>query len=155
MAANASSNNPGTNTLEEPVPQAAAAAHAAPPPDATEAEISEAVSAWISSHRITITDGVIQCLDQDQTVPQYAQDRMDHNLALINSLKQEGSHKARRIHQQLPAKENCSQSTQREKLTTLQRLPQQTTHRQWKTWTPTHPILRRMPQLKLALKATQ
>jgi len=48
-AANASSNNPGTNRLEENqlVPPAAAAAHAAPPPDATEDEIREAVTTWI------------------------------------------------------------------------------------------------------------
>jgi len=104
-AANASSNNPGTNTLEENplAPPAAAVAHDAPPPDATEAEISKAVSAWISSHRITVTDGVIQCLDPDQTVPQCVQDRMDHNVAQIKSLKQEGHRKAKRTHQQLPA----------------------------------------------------
>jgi len=59
-SANASSNNPGTNTLEENqlVPPDAAAAHAAPPPNATEAEITEAASAWISSHRVNVTDGV-------------------------------------------------------------------------------------------------
>jgi len=70
---------------------------------ATDDEIDEAVHAWISSHRITITDGVIQFLDPDQMVPKFVQDRTDYNLAQIASL-QEASHKAKRIHQQLPAK---------------------------------------------------
>jgi len=83
--------------------QAAAVVHAAPPPDATDDKISEAVCAWISSHHIIVTDGVIQCLDPDQMVPKYVQDRMDYNLAQIASLKDD-AHDAKRIQQQLPAK---------------------------------------------------
>jgi len=97
------------------VPLATAAAHAAPPPDTTEAEISKAASAWISSHCINVTDGVIQCLDPDQTVPQHVQDRMDHNLAQIKSLKQEDFRNAKGIHQQLPAKRKSPTADTEEK----------------------------------------
>jgi len=119
-AVNASSNNPGTNTQEEDplAPPAAAAANAAPPPPpgASNADLSEAVSAWISSN-ITIIDGVFHCLDLDQPVPQCVQDQMDHVRAQIESVKQENQliaaqiasmkdvdRKAKGIQQQLPAK---------------------------------------------------
>jgi len=55
--------------------------------DATKNEINEAVHSWFSSHHATVTDGVIECLDPNQTVPQHVQDRMDYNLAQIASLK--------------------------------------------------------------------
>jgi len=71
--------------------------------DATEDELDEAVHAWFNSQRATVTDGVIECLDPDQTVPQYVQDRMDYNLAQIASLKA-ASRKVKKIQQQLPAK---------------------------------------------------
>jgi len=95
-----------------------AAAHAAPPPDATEDEVREALTTWIQSHRINVINGVIQCLDPDQTVPRHAEDRMDYNLAQIESLKQEGSNNAKRIHQQLPAKRKSRTGNTEEMLTT-------------------------------------
>jgi len=71
--------------------------------DATEEELDEAVHAWFNSHPATITDGIIECLDPDQTIPQCVQDRPDHNLAQIASLKA-ASRKVKQIQQQLPAK---------------------------------------------------
>jgi len=70
---------------------------------ATKEELNEAVQAWFNSHPATITDGVIECLDPDQTIPPYVQDRLDHNLAQIASLKA-ASLKVKQIQQQLPAK---------------------------------------------------
>jgi len=80
-----------------------AASDAAPPPDATDDKISDAVHEWISSHRTMVTNGVMRCLDPDQTVPKYAQDRVAYNLAQIASLKDD-ARKANKLQQQLPAK---------------------------------------------------
>ena len=70
---------------------------------ATEEELDKAVQEWFNSHPTTITEGVIECLDPDQSVPQYVQDRMDCNLAQITSLKA-ASRKVKKIQQQLPSK---------------------------------------------------
>jgi len=98
------SNNPGTMTKEDqPAPPSVAASNAAPPPDATDDKIADAVHEWISSHRTIVTNGVIRCLDPDQTVPKHVQDRVEYNLAQIASLKDD-ARKAKRIRKQLPAK---------------------------------------------------
>ena len=65
---------------------------------ASEEELDEAVQEWFNSHPTTITEGVIECLDPDQSVPQYVQDRMDYNLAQIASLKA-ASRKVKKIQQ--------------------------------------------------------
>jgi len=70
---------------------------------ASEEELDEAVQEWFNSHPATITEGVIECLDPNQTIPPYVQDRLDHNLARIASLKA-ASLKVKQIQQQLPAK---------------------------------------------------
>ena len=93
-AATASSNNPSTTV---------ATSDAAPPLDATDDEIADAVHKWIRSHRIIVQNGVIRCLDPDQSVPKYVQDRVAHDLAQIESLKDD-TRKVNRIRQQLPAK---------------------------------------------------
>jgi len=94
MAANTYSNNPGTTV---------ATSNAAPPPDTTDEEIAGAVHEWIRSHRIIVQNSVIRCMDPDQSVPQYVQDRVAYDLAQIESLKDD-TRKANRIRQQLPAK---------------------------------------------------
>jgi len=81
VAADASRNTTGTNTPEETqpsLPAAAAAGYTALPPDATEAEISDTVSSWFSSHHMRVIDKLVQCLDPDQTVPQHVQDWTDY-----------------------------------------------------------------------------
>jgi len=75
----------------------------APPPDATEAEISNTVAAWFRYHPTRVIDGVVQCLDPDQTVPQYAQDWTDYARA-FKSWTPDDSRKAKKKHEQLPAK---------------------------------------------------
>jgi len=70
---------------------------------ASEEDLDEAVQEWFNSHPATITEGVIECLDPNQTIPPYVQDRLDHNLARIASLKA-ASLKVKQIQQQLPAK---------------------------------------------------
>ena len=84
-------------------PPTVAASDAAPPPDATDDEIADAVDEWIRSHQVIMTNGVMRCLDPDQTVPKCVQDRVAYNLAQIVSLK-DNARKANRIPQQLPAK---------------------------------------------------
>jgi len=84
-------------------PPSVAASDAAPPPDATDNEIADAVHAWIRSHRVIVRNGVMHCLDPAQSVPKYVQDRVAHNLAQIESLKDD-ARTANRIRQQLPAK---------------------------------------------------
>jgi len=84
-------------------PPSVAASDAAPPPDTTDDEIEDAVHAWIRSHRVIVRNGVMHCLDPAQSVPKYVQDRVAHNLAQIESLKDD-ARTANRIRQQLPAK---------------------------------------------------
>jgi len=83
-------------------PASVAASDAAPSTDATDDEIADAVHTWIRSHRVRVRNGVMQCLDPDQSVPKYAQDRVAHDLAQIESLK-DNACKTNRIRQQLPA----------------------------------------------------
>jgi len=60
-------------------PPSVAASDAAPPPDATDEEIAEAVHTWIRSHCVRVRNGVMQCLDPDQSVPKYVQDQVAHD----------------------------------------------------------------------------
>ena len=87
--ANTSSNNPRTNALEAPhpaLPVAASNGNDAPPQGASEEDIAEAVHVWLSTHIIAVNNGVIRCLNPNQTVPQYVQDRMAYNMAQIASM---------------------------------------------------------------------
>jgi len=95
MAANASSNNPSTTV----------ATSAAPPLDATEDEIADAVHTWIRTHRVIVRNGVMHCLDPAQSVPKCVQDRVAYNLAQIASLEDDARN-TKGIRQQLPAKKN-------------------------------------------------
>jgi len=84
---------------------AAAAAYANPPPDATEAEISYAVSAWFHHHNARVTDGVVQCLNPGHTVPQCAQTWMGCARAQIESMKtRAASRNTESAQQRLPVK---------------------------------------------------
>jgi len=84
-------------------PPSVKAFDAAPPPDATDEEIADAVHTWIRSHRVIVQNGVMHCLDPARLVPKYVQDWVAHDFAQIESLKDDAC-KANRIRHQLPAK---------------------------------------------------
>jgi len=84
-------------------PPSVKASDAAPPPDATDEEIADTVHTWIRSHHVIVRNGVMHCLDPAQSVPKHVQDRVAHDLAQIESLKDD-TRKVNRIRQQLPAK---------------------------------------------------